>query len=162
MSNEYKDWLRDRSEEAKEWVEKYPFLRFKDNSCCPWENTEEVESCWMFCLPDGWINGFGKQMCDELYNALGEHVNEFIIGQMKEKFNELRLYWHWDDKDYTDEEANKLNKLYDVIEGIISKYATISYNTCTVCGAPATKWTSGYLVSYCDDCYRRVGYKRER
>ena len=50
MSNEYKDWHRDTSAEAKEWVRKYPFLRFKDNSCCPWENTEEIESCWIFCL----------------------------------------------------------------------------------------------------------------
>ena len=162
MSNEYKDWLRDRSEEAKEWVEKYPFLRFKDDSCCPWENTEEVESCWMFCLPDGWINGFGKQMCGELRDALGKHVNDFIIGQMKEKYNQVVLHWYWEDKDYTDEEAKGLNKLYNVIEDIINKYAAISYNTCTVCGAPATRWTNGYLASFCDECYERVGYKSER
>lgn len=162
MSNEYKDWHRDRIEEAKEWVAKYPFLHFKDNSCCPWENTDEVESCWIFDLPVGWINGFGEQMCSELRDALGEHVNDFIIGQMKEKFNEFRLYWHWEDKEYTDIEIKELNKLCDVIENIISKYATISYNTCTVCGAPATKWTNGYLASFCNDCYDRFGYKSER
>ena len=159
MSNEYKDWHRDTSAEAKEWVRKYPFLRFKDNSCCPWENTEEIESCWIFCLPDGWINRFGKQMCDELCNALGEYINDFVIGQMKEKFNELRLYWYWDDKDYTDIGQNDLHELTSVVEDIIHKYMEISYNTCTVCGAPATQWTRGYLVSFCNDCYDRVGYK---
>ena len=157
MSNGYKDWLRDRFEEAKEWVAKYPFLRFKDNSCCPWENTEEVQSCWIFDLPEGWIKSFGEQMCGELRDALGEHVNDFIIGQMKEKFNELRLYWHWEDKDYTDEEAEELNRLYNVIENIIDKYAKISYNTCTVCGKPANKWTtSGWIASFCDKCYERM------
>lgn len=138
---------------AQEWVEKYPFLRFKDNSCCPWESTEKVENCWIFELPEGWIKGFGKQMCDELRDALGEHVGDFVIQQLKEKYNELRLYWCWEDKDYTDEEAKELNRLYGIIESIIDKYGTISYNTCTVCGAPATKWTRGYLASYCDLCY---------
>ena len=143
---------------AQEWVEKYPFLCFKDNSCCPWENTERVENCWIYELPEGWIKGFGKTMCDELRDALGEHVGDFVIQQLKEKFNELRLCWCWEDKDYTDEEAEELNRLYSIIESIIDKYAQISYNTCTVCGAPATKWTRGYLASYCDVCYDGIGY----
>lgn len=159
MSNEYKDWHRDTSAAAKEWVSQYPFLRFKDNSCCSWENTEEIESCWIFCLPDGWVNGFGQQMCDELRDALGKHIDDFVIGQMKEKFNELVLHWYWEDKDYTNEEADELNKLCDVIEDVVSKYSVISYNTCTVCGTPATKWTRGYLASFCNDCYDRVGYR---
>ena len=143
---------------AQEWVEKYPFLCFKDNSCCPWENTERVENCWIYELPEGWIKGFGKKMCDELRDALGEHMDDFVIQQMKEKFNEFRLYWCWDDRDYTDAEKKELCKLTSIIENIIYKYMEISYNTCTVCGAPATKWTRGYLASYCDNCYDRIGY----
>lgn len=138
---------------SQEWVQKYPFLRFKDNSYCPWENTKEVENCWIFELPEGWIKGFSKQMCNELRDALGEHVNDFVIQQLKEKFNQMVLYWCWEDKDYTDEEADELNRLYNIIESIIDKYGTISYNTCTICGAPATKWTSGYVASFCDICY---------
>ena len=49
--------------------------------------------------------------------------------------------------------------LPSIIEDIIHKYMEISYNTCTVCGAPATQWTRGYLASFCNDCYDRVGYK---
>jgi hypothetical protein len=152
MSNEYKDWLCDRSEEAKEWVAKYPFLRFKNNDCCPWENTEEIENCWMFDLPVGWY-GIGAQMCDELMAALGKYVDNFIILQMKEKFNEIRLYWGWE---YIDEESEEIHRIYESIENIINKYAEISYNTCVVCGKPANKVTDyGYIAGYCDECYKR-------
>ena len=92
-------------------------------------------------------------MCDELRDALGEHVDDFVIEQLKEKYNELRLYWCWGDKDYTDEEAEELNRLCGIIESIIDKYTTISYNTCMFCGAPATKWSRAYAASYYDKCY---------
>ena len=147
---------------AQEWVEKYPFLRFKDNSCCPWESTEKVENCWIFELPEGWIKGFGKQMCDELRNALGEHIDDFVIQQVKEKHNQVVWYWCWEDRDYTDEETNELNKLYGLIENIIDKYAQISYNTCTVCGEPANKWTSGWITSFCNKCYKKYIEERRR
>ena len=153
--SEWKDWFRDRSEEAQEWVAKYPFLRFKNNACCPWENTEKVESCWIFDLPDGWINTCAKDMCDELMAALGKYADDFIILQLKEKFNEIRLYWGWSDRDYTDEECKEINNLYDAIEDILRKYAEISYNTCTVCGKPATKWSkSGWIAAFCDEHYK--------
>jgi hypothetical protein len=154
MSNEWKDWQRDRSEEAKEWVKKYPFLRFKNNDCCPWQNTEEVKSCWMFDLPVGWY-GIGAQMCDELMTALGKYADDFVILQLKEKFNEIRLYYGWADREYTDEESDEMHALYDGIENVIRKYAEISYNTCVVCGKPATKVTYDYIAGYCDECYKR-------
>ena len=156
MSNEMKDWLRDRAEEAQEWVAKYPFLRFKDNSCCPWQSTEEVENCWMFDLPVGWQIGFGEQMCDELMAALGKYADDFIIIQLKEKFNEIRLYWGWADKKYIRKDSEEMNQVYEDIEAVINKYAEISYNTCVVCGKPATEYTKGgWLQGYCSDCYSR-------
>ena len=156
MSNEMKDWIRDRAEEAKEWVKKYPFLRFKDNRCCPRQNTEEIESCWMFNLPVGWQNGFCVQMCDELMAALGKYADDFIIIQLKEKYNSIRLYWDWADKDYIDEESKEINAINDMIDNIIRKYDEISYNTCVVCGKPATKYTkNGWFQGYCSECYER-------
>lgn len=157
MSNEYKDWLRDRAEEAKEWVEKYPFLRIKLNDCYPWEDDEEeIESCWIFDLPVGWQNGFGAQMCDELMTVLGKYTDDFLILQLKEKYNEMRLYWGWVDRECTDKENEDMRGLYDAIEDIISKYAEISYNTCVVCGKPATQYTQGgWYQGYCADCYER-------
>lgn len=156
MSNEMKDWIRDRAEEAKEWVKKYPFLRFKDNRCCPRQNTEEIESCWMFNLPVGWQNGFCVQMCDELMAALGKYADDFIIIQLKEKYNSIRLYWDWADKDYIDKESKEMNAINDMIDNIIRKYDEISYNTCVVCGKPATKYTkNGWFQGYCSECYER-------
>ena len=154
MSNEYKDWLRDRAEEAKEWVAKYPFLRFKNNSCCPWENTEKIEHCWMFELPFGWYD-IGAQMCDELMTVLGKYVDDFIILQLKEKFNEICLYWSWADREYTDEESQEMNQLYSIINHILRVYAETSYHTCTVCGKPATQWTNSWISGYCDSCYEK-------
>lgn len=156
MSNEYKDWLRDQAEEAKEWVAKYPFLRIQDNSCCPWENTDEIESCWMFDLPIGWYD-IGAQMCDELMAALGKYADDFLILQMKEKYNEIRLYWRWADREYTKEENAEMRVIRYNIDEIIEKYEEISYNTCTACGKPATKWTKhGWFASFCGNCYERM------
>lgn len=154
MSSEYKDWRKDRAEEAKEWVAKYPFLRFKNNSCCPWENTEEIESCWMFDLPVGWY-GIGAKMCDELMTALGKYTDDFVILQLKEKFGSIRLYWGWADRDYTDEESEETKSLHDAIENILRTYAEMSYHTCVVCGKPATKYTDCWVLGYCENCYER-------
>lgn len=153
MSNEYKDWLRDRAEEAKEWVEKYPFLRFKINDCCPWENTDEINSCWMFDLPVGWQIGFGAQMCDELMAALGKYADDFLIIQLKEKYNEIRLYYGWVDREYTEQENAEIRAISIAIESILDKYIEVSYNTCVVCGKSATK--HGWYDGYCDSCYER-------
>ena len=156
MSNEYKDWLRNRDEEAKEWVAKYPFLRFKDNSCCPWENTEEVENCWMFELPVGWEIGFGAQMCDELIATLGKFADDFTILQLKEKYGSIRLYWHWADKEYTNEDAEEMKVIYNAVRDIINKYENISYHTCSVCGEPADVHNiNGWILPYCIDCYNK-------
>lgn len=156
MSNEYKDCLIDRVEEAKEWVAKYPFLRIEDNSCCPWENTEEIESCWMFDLPVGWQIGFGAQMCDELMSILGEYVDDFIILQLKEKYNSICLYWGWKHMGDTNNDSDEMRRIYFEIEDVIYKYRKISSNTCVACGKPATKYTkSGWHQGFCSDCYSR-------
>ena len=154
MIDNWEDYIRDRANKAKEWVSKYPFLRFKDNSCCPWEDTKEIKNCWMFELPDGWYE-IGSQMCDELMIVLGKHADDFIIGQLKEKYNVIRCYWHWADIEYTEDELKEMYTLSDAIENILLKYEKISYNTCTICGKPATKWTNGWIASYCDSCYER-------
>ncbi len=154
MIKEWKDYIRDRADEAKEWVSKYPFLKFKDNGCCPWENTEEIESCWMFELPDGWYD-IGAQMCDELMAVLGKYADDFLILQLKEKFSEIRCYWGWADREYTEEENEEVTAIHHQIGKTLKKYAEISYNTCTVCGKPATKWTNGWIASFCDHCYER-------
>ena len=153
MSNEYKDWKRDRAEDAKEWVAKYPFLRIKDNSVYPWLNTEEIEEHWLDDIPVGWINAFGEQMCDELSEALGEYIHDWIIAQVKEKFGELVIHYYFTDKDWPRQECSEINNIIKKIEDILSKYSKISSQTCVKCGSPATHFSTGWILPYCDNCH---------
>ena len=62
MSNEYKDWERDKIEEEKEIVEKYPFLRARNI-----DGTIDTSSHFPMMgleIPNGWYQLF-FQMCDE-------------------------------------------------------------------------------------------------
>jgi hypothetical protein len=150
MYNNYQ--IFDEDFNAKEWIDKYPFLRIKDASCTYYEeNTDEF--CWLNDIPLGWVKGFGKEMCDELLETLGEYVDDFIIVQLKEKYAAMRMYWHWDDKDYSDEECDELNQLTNTIEDIIIKYEIISEHTCFLCGSQDARTILGaWIIPMCADC----------
>lgn len=136
----------------KEWVEKYPFLRIKDL----WQSTDEdnYETCWMVNdLPQGWINAFGDQMCEELLVALGQYVDRWIILQVKEKWGLMVIYYHFDVYGLSNEEIAKVNKVEKLVSDIIDKYDEISYHTCAYCGASATRKTKGWILPICDKCF---------
>ena len=155
MSNEYKDWLRDQVEEPRETIKKYPLLQIKCNDVAPYLEEGGHEVTWLDELPTGW-QYIGYRMCEELSDALGDYADNWVIIQLKEKFGRICLYWNWDYyEDFTDEQAAEMNKLYDVIEDILDKYADISWNTCAVCGSPATEHSSGWVLPYCKECYDR-------
>lgn len=126
MSNEYKDWSNDIIETLNDKM---------------WE-TE--------FLPDGWVDTFVVDLKKELADTLGSYVYDFTVLQIKEKYGALRMYWHWVDRDYTDDEAKDLNTLCSEIEMIISKYEQISEKTCVVCGGTATKFTTGWVLPVCE------------
>lgn len=135
------------------WNAKYSFLRMTNNSVYPWLTEEDS---WIDSIPIGWRDEFFEDMCNELSNILGKYINYFVIDQLKEKYNEIVLYWSWKDDEYTDEDLDNMKKLFIAINNIIDRYAKISYHTCTNCGAPATKWTkSGWITSFCNKCYER-------
>ena len=138
MSNEYKDWIRDKAEENKYWLSKYPFLEIKFDD----EFSDDEHGCWLDELPTGWVKAFGKEMCDDLMDALGDYANEWQIIQLKEKYAEIRLY-------HSGAPAN----IYDKIEDIINKYAEKSYHTCARCGAQATQFSSGWVQPFCESCW---------
>lgn len=91
-------------------------------------------------MPIGWRKAFGIQMCKELKAQLKkEHfLYKYRIAQIKEKFGFL----HWYDEGSSRE-----------VQDIISKYEDISWNTCLVCGKPATKISGKWISPYCDDCF---------
>lgn len=140
----------------KEWVEKYPFLRIKDNSVYPWLSTDEddYETCWMVNdLPEGWVNAFGDQMCSELVAALGEYADRWITVQVKEKYGSIRWYYSFDVDGLPNEEIEKVNQVEKLVSDIIDKYDEISYHTCVFCGAPATRTTTGWIMPICQNCF---------
>ena len=91
-------------------------------------------------MNSGWRKAFGIQMCKELKTQLKKEkfLYKYRILQIKEKFGILC----WYDK-YSSKEVQK----------IIQKYEDLSWNTCVICGKPATKISSGWICPYCDDCF---------
>ena len=89
---------------------------------------------------------------EELFGIIGSYAENFEIIQAKEKWGELRVYWCWEDKDYSDLEAADMNELYGKIENTLEKYATISRKTCAVCGKSATSYTTGWVLPVCEEC----------
>lgn len=127
MSNEYKDYVNDMREQFD-------------------ANTEELSN-----LPEGWVKAFVPQMKDELFNALGSYVEDFVIDQAKEKWAALRVYWHWKDRERCEHEWHDLNELTQTIREIIYKYTDISFETCMICGEDASHYTRGYIVPVCEE-----------
>ena len=127
MSNEWKDWFVDVMTELHDKM---------------WET---------YFLPDGWVNTFIPNMKIELANILGNYVYDFVVRSLKEKYGVLRIYWTWEDRDYNENEREDIEKLTQEINHIINKYECISNNTCVVCGEPATKMTTGWIVPVCDN-----------
>lgn len=137
MSHTYDEAALQRIEEVI--VTKYPFLRRR-----ALDGSIDISSKWSLMsleIPAGWYPLF-YQMCDDIKAALEKEgakaLEDFYFLQVKEKYNELRCY-HTGSPE---------------IEEIISKYAHTSRYVCTVCGKPATFETSGYLASFCDDCWK--------
>lgn len=139
MSNEYKDWERDKIEEEKQIVAECPFLRLRDI-----DGTIDTESKFPMMdleVPDGWLRLF-FQMCNDIKPLLEKEgvMDDFYFLQVKEKYNELRCY------------SNDAASLE--VEEILQKYEYLSRFICTKCGKPAMYETTGYLASFCEDCWK--------
>ena len=123
------------SDETKYLISKYPFLRINDS-----------EGCWLDCMPAGWAKAFGKHMCDDLMNVLGDYANEWDITDVKEKYGELRIY-----------DAGCPSEIYDEVHKIIDQYSRISKLTCVQCGSfDARTHDGGWILPFCDECFARL------
>lgn len=119
---------------------KYPFLKIQSQTY-PWVNNYEIT--WLDEIPIGWRKRFGVQMCKDIKQYLKENnIKDYHIRQMKEKWNELRIYDNASD---------------DFCKKIHIKYEKLSEETCVNCGKPA-KWVShnGWIQSVCDDCKNKL------
>ena len=112
------------------------------------KNTDMLE-----LLPTGWQMSFVENLRQELFDTLGPYAMHFKIIEAKEKYSELRVYWSWHDRSYTESDMKNMDRLYDKIEDVITKYKNISRHTCVVCGRYAIHY---YGMTLCDDCYEPI------
>lgn len=103
-------------------------------------------------LPQGWTMSLVPQLIDELIGTLQNYVDDFQVVDCKEKFGAIRIYWEWRDREYTDSELQDLDKLWEKVDAVITKYERISIRACVNCGAPATHYTAGYILPLCEKC----------
>lgn len=151
MSNEYKDWLNDLTDEQKKNYElcmKYPILIPTSR----W--TSEIWDDYMYefteldSMPTGWRIAFGEQWATEVQAVIDkmpeEEQDKVRIMDLKEKYGMLCQYF----SHYTDE-----------LDEVINKYTRLSKHTCIHCGAPATKISTGWISPWCDACAEQIPVK---
>ena len=144
MSNAFKDWYADFSDEQKKNYElcmKYPILVPKN----AWMGEEfedyDYEYTMLNHIEDGWRIAFGEEWAKEIQEAINkipdEDRDKVYIIQLKEKFGRFRQYFSY----YTDE-----------LDTVVHKYEELSKRICIKCGKPATKININWISPYCDDC----------
>jgi hypothetical protein len=101
---------------------------------------------WLeFSIPKGWME-LGRKMIEEC-----EAINPtYTIEDMKEKYGSLRIYSFI--QDYNDPEWQIPACNDEEIQKIENKYERLSSRICCECGKPATKYSTGWICPFCDDC----------
>ena len=120
----------------KEYVLKYPFIEPRSAWTGERFPDYDYESTLLDNIPTGWKIRFGQQLCEDLKTAL-HGATDWQIIQIKEKFGTLRIY---------------ANYMTPEISEVIDKYEQLSSKTCVRCGAPATKYSTGWILPWCDRC----------
>lgn len=159
MSNEYKDWLEDLknapidSNDHKRWLlMEYPWLRMEEKEEVVYFDLEE-DKIYTFidCAPRGWAK-LCEDLCAELKPLLKKvgYVDKYKLYQVKEKYGGLRWY-----------DGGAPTEIYSEYCALIRKYEDLSYKTCCICGAPATKMSTGWISPFCDKCAEGVNDRFE-
>lgn len=127
-------------------VKRYPFLKpsLGYGTDMEWYRKGykyRYESTWLDNVPDGW-HRLALNLCKELKKIIKEdHLKDYAISQVKEKFGELCWYY---------EGGNKR------IDDVTTKYEILSRNTCIYCGkTPTTHVTKGWITYICSDCAKK-------
>lgn len=136
------DYTRDQ---LKNWVliNKYPWLMPRD-----YETDEPLKDfgyTWhnLYDMGRGWWRAFGEMLCEEIQTELArcDCVEKLRIGQVKEKYGELRIYTYGT--------PNNCN-----VSEIIEKYTVLSKNICYFCGKPDVPIVcDGWIIPICKDCF---------
>lgn len=151
MANEYKEWLSDFTDEQRRNYDlcmKYPILIPTNRRTSKTCDDYYYESTELDSMPSGWRIAFGEQWAKEVQetiNKLPKQERERIrIMDLKEKYGGLRAYFSY----YTEE-----------LDNVLSKYEKLSERTCIICGASATKISTGWISPYCSSCAGRIKFR---
>jgi len=102
-------------------------------------------------LPIGWQKFMQSRIqgIESYLHINGIPKNVFNILQVKEKYGEALLYYHWD---FDDTYTMVPDKIFTVVDGMVTNITIDSKYICSQCGGKATVETTGYILPYCDDC----------
>ena len=90
---------------------------------------------WLNLIPPGWVE-LARKMIQEC-----ETIDPtYCIYDLKEKWGTLDII------------ANCDMTYWREIDIIENKYEELSARTCCKCGAPATKYSTGWILPWCDKC----------
>lgn len=125
---------------VKALIERYPFLA--PYNVFTGELDEDYDYSYIFPLeiPRGW-NKLFLQLCEDIRQPLIDAgcLDSFRLLQVKEKYNRLEVY---------------NSGAPDTVQEIIDKYTEMAQYICVNCGRPAEYETSGYIASYCIECFK--------
>lgn len=94
---------------------------------------------WIELLPDGW-HSLAKAMIDECMAA----DPTYRIIELKEKWGQMRVY------------SECATGCFSAIEAIEERYESKTGKVCVKCGAPATHYTTGWILPICNNCMMGV------
>lgn len=143
MSNEYKEWAKDKN---KELCQRYPFLIPRSLKTDEIAEDYDYERTKLDYMPFGWQVAFGELMCEEIRDELirTNYLDKYRVLDIKEKYGLLCWYDAGTPKD-------------SGIPDIISKWRHISKYVCQTCGSTREVMnTAGYWIeSICVDCAKK-------
>jgi hypothetical protein len=91
---------------------------------------------------------WNNQRAEKYPELCYKQVTQVTVAQIKEKFGGLRFYYDGGN---------------DIIAGMVSMAEAWAEHTCEDCGAPATKQTSGWIKTVCDNHFDEIeARKKER
>lgn len=148
MYNEYKDCINDlknspeHSPEHNEYLcMEYPFLIPRNRWTGKIVDDYNFEYTELDNIEEGWRT-LGLNLCEEIKQELLKYedgLEKYRILEIKEKYGSLRWY---------DNGCPTGSRVHEIIK----KYEDMSSTICSVCGAKATKYTTGWIYPICDEC----------
>ena len=111
---------------------------------------------WLNYIPDGW-----RALAREMIEKCEIIDPTYTIEDLKEKYGSMRTYSYC--KSWYDHDSDGTNLIdRDAIDKIEHEYELISGRTCCKCSAPAVKYSTGWILPFCDKCgdEKHGSYKR--